>query len=69
MAQLTYDEIRLLRELNNRDRKVGGTEPHGDLDRLVKEGYAATHFRNPSETLYSITAKGRAALHETEGND
>jgi hypothetical protein len=27
------------------------------------------HSLDPSETLYSITAKGRAALHEAEGND
>jgi hypothetical protein len=24
---------------------------------------------NPSQTVHSITAKGRAAVHEAEGND
>jgi len=24
---------------------------------------------NPSQTVHSITAKGRAVLHEAEGND
>jgi tripartite-type tricarboxylate transporter receptor subunit TctC len=68
MAQLSYDEIRLLHELKSRDRRISGHQPHAGLDRLVKEGYVA-HSLDPSETLYSITAKGRAALHEAEGND
>jgi DNA-binding PadR family transcriptional regulator len=68
MAQLSYDEIRLLHELKKTDRRISGHQPHAGLDRLVKEGYVA-HSLDPSETLYSITAKGRAALHEAEGND
>ena len=68
MAQLTYDEMRLLRELKNGDR-TSGNKPHGGLDRLVKEGYVRAHSLNISEVLYSITAKGAAALHEADGND
>ena len=69
MAQLTYDEIRLLRELNNSNRKISGNKPHGGLDQLAKEGYVTLQHLNISETLYSITAKGLAALHDAEGND
>jgi hypothetical protein len=39
------------------------------LERLVMGGYATTFRPNISETLYSITTKGWAALHEAEGND
>jgi len=59
MAQLTYDEIRLLRELKNGDQTISGNKPHGGLDRLVKEGYVRAHSLNLSEVLYSITVKGR----------
>jgi DNA-binding PadR family transcriptional regulator len=69
MAQLTYDEIRLLRELKNGDQTISGNKPHGGLDRLVKEGYVRAHSLNLSQVLYSITAKGTAALHEADGND
>ena len=69
MAQLTYDEMRLLRELKNGDRTISGNKPHGGLDRLVKEGYVRAHSLNVSEVRYSITAKGAAALHEADGND
>ena len=69
MAQLTYDEMRLLRELKNGDRTISGNKPHGGFDRLVKEGYVRAHSLNVSEVLYSITAKGAAALHEADGND
>lgn len=68
MAHLTYDELRLLRELKDNDRRISGNKPHWSLDRLVQEGYVA-HSLNPSETLYSITAKGRSALHEAERSD
>jgi DNA-binding PadR family transcriptional regulator len=40
-----------------------------DLDGLAKGGFVESRWLNVSETLYSITAKGRAALHEAEGND
>jgi hypothetical protein len=36
---------------------------------LIRFRYVTAASLNLSETLYSITAKGRAALHETEGND
>jgi hypothetical protein len=69
MAQLTYDEIRLLRDLKNSNRRVSGNQPHGGLDQLAKEGYVTSQHLNISEILYSITAKGLAALHDAEGND
>jgi DNA-binding PadR family transcriptional regulator len=69
MMQLNYDEIRLLRELKNSERRIAGNKLDVGLERLVKEGYATTFYPNVSETLYSITTKGWAALHEAEGND
>jgi len=69
MEQLNYDEIRLLRELKNSERRVAANKLDVGLERLVKEGYATTFHPNVSETLYSITTKGSAALHEAEGND
>jgi DNA-binding PadR family transcriptional regulator len=69
MAQLTYDEIRLLRDLKNSSRKISSDKPHGGLNQLAKEGYVTSQQLNISETLYSITAKGLAALHDAEGND
>jgi hypothetical protein len=62
MVQLNYDEFRLLRELKNSERRIAGTNLDG-LELLVKEGYATTFHPNFSETLYSITTKGWAALH------
>ena len=69
MAQLTYERIRILRGLQNRDRRVSGNKQPDDLDGLAKGGFVESRWLNVSETLYSITAKGRAALHEAEGND
>ena len=69
MMQLNYDEIRLLRELKNSERRIAGNKLDVSLERLVREGYATTCHPNVSETLYSITTKGWAALHEAEGND
>ena len=69
MVQLNYDEFRLLRELKNSERRIAGNNLDVRLERLVKEGYATTFHPNFSETLYSITTKGWAALHEAEGND
>src|SRR5215471_21387944 len=42
MAQLSYDEIRLLRELKNSERRISGNKLDVGLERLVKEGYATT---------------------------
>jgi DNA-binding HxlR family transcriptional regulator len=69
MAQLTYDELRLLRQLERGDQMISDNEARGDLNRLVDEGYVMRRLLNPSQTVYSITAKGRAVLHEVEGND
>jgi hypothetical protein len=69
MVQLNYDEIRLLRELKNSERRIVGNKLDVGLERLVNEGYAITLRPSISETLCSITTKGWAALHEAEGND
>ena len=69
MAQLTYDELRLLRQLERGDPTISDNQPHGSLKRLVDEGYVTRRLLNPSQTVHSITAKGRAVLHEVEGND
>src|SRR5262245_8082728 len=69
MAQLTYDELRLLRQLERGDQTISDDQPRGGLNRLVDEGYVMRRLLNPSQTVHSITAKGRAVLHEAEGND
>ena len=68
MAQLTYDELRLLRQLERGDQTISDNQPQG-LNRLIDEGYVMRRLLNPSQTVHSITAKGRAAVHEAEGND
>jgi len=35
MAQLTYDELRLLRQLERGDQTIGDNQPRGGLKRLV----------------------------------
>jgi hypothetical protein len=37
MAQLSYDEIRLLRELKNSERRISGNKLDVGFERLVKE--------------------------------
>jgi hypothetical protein len=69
MEQLNYEEIRLLRELKNSERRIASNKLDARLERLVSEGYATTSHPNVSETLCSITTKGWATLHETEAND
>ena len=69
MVQLTYDELRVLRQLERRDQTISDNQLRGALDRLVDEGYVMRRLLNPSQTVHSITAKGRAAVHEVEGND
>jgi len=69
MAQLTYDELRLLRQLERGDQTISDNQPCGGLDRLVDEGKVMRRLLSPSQAVHSITAKGRAAVHEAEGND
>jgi hypothetical protein len=69
MVHLAYDELRLLRQLERGDQTISGDQPRGALNRLIDEGYVMRRLLNPSQTVHSITAKGRAALHEAEGND
>ena len=54
---------------NGGDQTISDNQPRGGLDRLVDEGYVIRRLLNPSQTVHSITAKGRAAVHEAEGND
>ena len=68
-AQLSYDEIRLLRELKNSERRISGNKLDVGLERLVKEGYATTFHPNASETLYSITRCVNGSRLEREGYD
>src|SRR5260221_13942093 len=60
MAQLTYDEIRLLRDLKNSNRKISGDKPHGGLNQLAKEGYVRSQQLNISE--HFIQSQRRASL-------
>ena len=69
MAHLTYDELRFLRQLERGDQTIGDDQPRGRLNRLVDEGYVMRRLLNPSQPVHSITAKGRAAVHDAEGND
>jgi hypothetical protein len=69
MVHLAYDELRLLRQLERGDQTISDDQPRGALNRLIDEGYVMRRLLNPSQTVHSITAKGRAALHEAEGND
>jgi hypothetical protein len=61
--------LRLLRQLERGGQTINDNQPRGDLDRLVDEGYVMQKFLNPFQTVHSIAAKGRAALHEADGND
>jgi hypothetical protein len=69
MVHLAYDELRLLRQLERGDQTISDDQSRGALNRLIDEGYVMRRLLNPSQTVHSITAKGRAALHEAEGND
>jgi hypothetical protein len=69
MVHLAYDELRLLRQLERGDQTISNDQSRGALNRLIDEGYVMRRLLNPSQTVHSITAKGRAALHEAEGND
>jgi hypothetical protein len=69
IVHLAYDELRLLRQLERGDQTISDNQPRGALNRLIDEGYVIRKLLNPSQTVHSITAKGRAALHEAEGND
>ena len=69
MVQLIYDELQLLRQLERGDQTISDNKSRGGLNRLVDEGYVMRRLINPSQTVHSITAKGRSAVHEVEGND
>lgn len=47
MAQLTYDELRLLRQLERGDQTISDNQPRGGLNRLVDEGYVMRRLLDP----------------------
>ena len=47
MAQLTYDELRLLRQLERGDQTIGDNQLRGGFNRLVDEGYVMRRLLNP----------------------
>jgi hypothetical protein len=51
VAQLTYDELRLLRQLERGGQTISDNQPRGDVDRLVDEGYVMQKLLNPSQTV------------------
>jgi len=56
MAQLTYDEIRLLRELKNSNRKISGNKPHEGLTEVATFNNAVPLDEMLNEiTLYWLT--------------
>jgi len=50
MVQLTYDELRLLRQLERGDQTISDNQLRGALNRQVDEGYAMRRLLNPSQT-------------------
>jgi hypothetical protein len=55
--------------LERGDQITSNNKPHDGLDRLVDEGIRSAAIAQPIPSDLFITAKGRAALHEAEGND
>jgi hypothetical protein len=47
MAQLTYDELRLLRQLERGDQTMSDNRSRGGLNRLVDEGYSNAEIAQP----------------------
>jgi transcriptional regulator with XRE-family HTH domain len=61
-AALTADEITLLRQLQERDRTISGNRSRQGLRRVVEAGFVIEQSLNLSDTIYSLTERGRAAL-------
>jgi transcriptional regulator with XRE-family HTH domain len=66
-AALTTEEINLLRKLDKRDRTISGNKSRQGLHRLVNIGHVNEQSLNMSDTVYSITDTGRAALAAADG--
>jgi len=62
MSVLTEQEIRLLQELEKGEQTISGNRDRQGLRRLVEAGYVIEQITNISDTIYTITALGRAAL-------
>jgi hypothetical protein len=66
-AALTEDEISLLGQLREKDRTISGNRSRKGLRRLIDAGYVVERSLNLSDTIYSITEPGRAALTAVAG--
>jgi hypothetical protein len=64
---LTTDEISLLRQLEKKDRTISGNKSRHGLRRLIDAGYVVEQSLNVSDTIYSITEAGLAALAAVAG--
>jgi transcriptional regulator with XRE-family HTH domain len=59
---LTTEEISLLHQLQDKDCTISGNKPRQGLRRLIDGGYVVEMSLNISDTIYSITETGQAAL-------
>jgi hypothetical protein len=64
MAQLTYDELRLLRQLERGDQTISDNQPRGGLNRLVDEGYVMRRLLNPSQSTQSQRRAGLCCMRQ-----
>jgi transcriptional regulator with XRE-family HTH domain len=55
-------EIDLLQQLEKRDQTISGNRSRRELTSLIKFGFVAEQSLNMSDTIYTITDAGRAAL-------
>ena len=66
MLVLTNDEIRLLKELDEKgEQSISHSNNRNGLNRLVSNKFVIETVarNNPSITFYNITDAGRAAIH------
>ncbi len=59
---LTKDEIDLLCQLQEKHRTISGNKSHQGLRRLIEAGFVVEQPLNLSDTIFSLTDRGRAAL-------
>jgi transcriptional regulator with XRE-family HTH domain len=61
-AVFTTEEISLLQQLQRKDRMISGNKSRQGMRRLIDAGYVVEQPLNLSDTIYSLTKTGRAAL-------
>jgi transcriptional regulator with XRE-family HTH domain len=61
-AALTTEEVALLGQLQEKDRTISGNKSRQGLRRVVEAGFVIERCLNLSDTVYSLTERGRAAL-------